>query len=68
MGCRILHGNAGACFYDSVTDTVFGKLLENKEEAEEFQNWIERDLREVNDDKFEDLLNEFRKEREIENE
>ena len=68
MGCRILHGNAGACFYDSVTDTVFGKLLENKEEAEEFQNWIGRDLDISYDEKFENLLNEFRKEREIENE
>jgi hypothetical protein len=60
MGCRILFGNGGACFYDSVTNTVFGKLLDSKEEAEEFQYWVGIDLRTITDDEFENLLIKFR--------
>ncbi len=73
MGCRILVGNLsegdgveGACFYDSVTDTAFGELFKDLEEAESFQNSVKKDLRELSQKEFSDLLKKFRDERERE--
>ena len=48
MGCRILvgKGDSGegveyAVFYDSVTDVCFGPLMNNLEEAESFEKFLE---------------------------
>lgn len=73
MGCRIIvgHGDDGlgtecAVFYDSVTDTAFGKLMNDLEEAESFQEWVEVDLRTLSDSEFDNLLCKFREMRENE--
>jgi len=73
MGCKILVGNLdegtgieGACFYDSVTDTAFGELLNDLEEAESFQEWVKEDLRELSQKEFSNKLKEFREHREQE--
>jgi len=63
MGCRILVSQDGACFYDSVTESVFGLILEDLEEAESFQKWNEKDLRELTDKEFAENLTKFREER-----
>jgi len=60
MGCRILSGNGGACFYDSVTNTVFGVLLDSLSEAEAFEKHIGRDLRALTDKEFIEELDKFR--------
>ena len=71
MGCKILVGNGEdglgreyACFYDSVTDTVFGELFEDLEEAESFQLWNKEDLRSLSHKEFTSRLIKFREERE----
>lgn len=73
MGCRILvgvndngRGVGKACFYDSVTDTVFGELFESLGEAEAFQKWIGTDLRLLSDKEFSSRLGLFREMREQE--
>ena len=70
MGCDILVGRSShglgleyACFYDSVTETVFGVLLDSLEEAESFQKSVDVDLRKLSHDEFVKLLNDFREER-----
>ncbi len=63
MGCKILNGDAGECFYDSVTMTVFGTVMEDGAEAEEFQNWAGGDLRSLSHDEFVEKMKEFCKER-----
>ncbi len=70
MGCRIIVGknDSGvgvecACFYDSVTDTVFGVILEDLEEAESFQEWNKIDLRTLSHEEFVKELDKFREER-----
>lgn len=80
MGCRILVGNLDngggvecACFYDSTTDSVFGELFNDLEEAESFQKWsdkrkIKKDLRELSSKEFSLRLLNFRDDRERENE
>ncbi|MEK6880009.1 MAG: hypothetical protein AABY22_10395 [Nanoarchaeota archaeon] len=71
MGCRIIkgydeRGDDFACFYDSVTDVVFGTKMLNLEEAEDFQKWVKeqfkKDLRELSHQDFVRYLNEFRTE------
>lgn len=56
-----------ACFYDTVTDTVFGTKLNDLEEAESFQEWVtdkyKNDLRFFNHAEFENMLGIFREER-----
>jgi len=54
MGCRIIVGKDDdglgvecACFYDSVTETVFGPKMSDLEEAESFQKWLGSDPREI---------------------
>ena len=77
MGCRILVGHEQgynwveqACFFDSVTGTVFGLLMNDEEEAESFQEWVkkkfDKDLRQLTHAQFEDYLGIFREEREKE--
>ena len=66
MGCRILCGKDGACFYDSVTDVVFGNLFIDLEEAESFDKYVGVDLRRLTKEEFSDKLSKFRKERENE--
>lgn len=73
MGCNIIVGNEDgglgiecACFYDSVTDTVFGVKLNDLEEAESFQKYCKIDLRKLSHKEFIELLNKFREEREKE--
>ena len=70
MGCRIIvgkdadgNGTECACFYDSVTDTVFGVKLNDLEEAEAFQEFVHSDLRLLTHGEFVRLLNVFREER-----
>lgn len=49
MGCRILKQSEGmACFYDSVTNRVFG-LVATVKELEDFRDWIGCDPRAVPD-------------------
>lgn len=59
MGCRILSGNAGACFYCSVTNVVFGPLIESKEEAENFMKWLDLDPRQYEVNELITLFNKF---------
>jgi hypothetical protein len=77
MGCRIIvgHDDDGlgtecACFYDSVTGTVFGRQMNDLEEADSFQTWVfekyKKDLRQLSDVEFSRLLDDFREERENE--
>lgn len=68
MGILILSGIVdniviGACFVDSVTERVFGRVLDDKEEAESFLEWEKRDLRSLSYPEFEKSLSKFRKER-----
>ena len=67
MGCRILEGerinegdgSLGACFYSSVTNTVFGPLFEDAGEAEDFLRWLEEHPTHAADPRYhteEDLL------------
>lgn len=70
MGCNIIVGkdDSGqgiecACFYDSVTDTVFGIKLSDLEEAESFEKYCKVDLRTLSHSEFVDLLTKFRSER-----
>ena len=74
MGCNIIVGkdDSGdgvgcACFYDSVTDTVFGVKMNDLEEAEAFHEYCKIDLRRLSHKEFVDLLNKFRDKREKEN-
>ena len=67
MGCKIINGDDGSCFYDSVTMTCFGIVMEDQEEAESFQDWVDVDLRLLTQKEFEDELTKFREERENEN-
>ena len=71
MGCQIIEGKTEggmgvecACFYDSVTDTVFGKLMNDLEEAESFQKYVmaqeKKDLRQLSVEEFDVLLGAFR--------
>ena len=62
MGCRILSGRAGACFYCSVTDVVFGPLIPCKEDAEEFMSWLGLDPRQYDVDELRTLFKKFREE------
>ncbi len=71
MGCRIIVGTRDdgkgvecACFYDTVTDTVFGIILNDLEEAESFQESIDKDLRQLSHNEFVEELNKFREKRE----
>ena len=75
MGCRIIVGKDDegqgvecACFYDSVTDTVFGTKLNDLEEAEAFQEYVKKDhkkdLRQLSHVDFVKFLNLFRESRE----
>jgi len=74
MGCRIIVGHTDnglgrecALFYDSCTDTVFGDIMEDLEEAETFQQWmIPTDLRLLSDIEFGSMLGLFREMRERE--
>lgn len=59
MGCRILSGKMGACFYCSVTDVVFGPLMETKCEAEDFMKWLNKDPRQYGVDELEELFGKF---------
>jgi hypothetical protein len=56
MACRILVGHEQgcdvyeqACFFDSVSDTVFGPLMQSEEEAEAFLKWLPDDPRKLKD-------------------
>ena len=60
MGCRILGNDNEACFYDSVTMTCFGKVMDGIEEAEGFQLFVKKDLRLLTDSEFEKKLDDFR--------
>lgn len=67
MGCRIIVGKDDnglgvecACFYDSVTDTIFGVKMNDLEEAESFQDWCGVDLRTLTHQEFINRLNTFR--------
>ena len=65
MGCKILvaHNSDGveyACFYDSVTETLFGVLLNDLEEAESFMDFVDEDLRQLTHKEFMEKLNKFR--------
>jgi hypothetical protein len=40
MGVRILEGKEGAVFYCSTRDWAFGPLMESREEAEGFLEWL----------------------------
>lgn len=73
MGCQIIVGNLCqgdgtecAVFYDSVTDTAFGMIMENLEEAESFQEWLEDDPRTYDVKNLIGLYSEFKEEREEE--
>lgn len=79
MGVRILTGKKddglieAACFYDSVTDTAFGPVMDNEEEAIAFLDYLkypsnEKDPRTYSDAELEDAYVKFRKERRLENE
>ncbi len=59
MGCRILSGSAGAGFYCSVSDVVFGPLMEDKSQAEDFMKWLDKDPREYKVDDLMGLFNKF---------
>ena len=59
MGCRILRGRAGACFYCSVSDVVFGPLMETKCEAEDFMKWLDKDPREYEVEELSTLFGKF---------
>jgi len=72
MGCNIIVGrdDSGngvevACFYDSVTETVFGEKMSDLEEAEAFQEWAGEDLRRLSSVEFSYRLNKFREKREL---
>ncbi len=68
MGCRILVLRDGrAVFYDSVTDTAFGVLMDSEYEALEFQNFVKDDLRSLTHSRFMKLLEYFRERRNNEN-
>lgn len=60
MGCRILTGEAGACFHDSVTDVVFGPLFESKEEAQALMGLLSKDPRTYSTTELVDKLNNMR--------
>lgn len=77
MGTRIIVGYLDdglgiecACFYDSVTATVFGKVMDDLEEAESFEKWVTEekklyeDLRQIPNEDFENLVSKFRRLRE----
>ena len=64
MGCRILSGSAGACFYDSVTDVVFGPLMESEEEANTFEGFLDLDPRQYTQDELMQLFKQFREDQE----
>lgn len=64
MGCRILSGKAGACFYCSVTDVVFGPLMEDLNEANTFEGWLDLDPRQYQHDELMELFKQFQEERE----
>lgn len=73
MGCKIIVGKDDdgngvecACFYDSVSDSVFGTKLNDLEEAESFQKYCKVDLRRLTHKEFIELLTKFREEREKE--
>ena len=59
MGCRILSGEAGACFYCSVTDVVFGPLMMSKDIAEAFMGSLDLDPRNYNIEELMKLYNKF---------
>jgi len=75
MGTNIIVGRKDdgkgaecACYYDSVTDTVFGVLMNSLAEASEFEDYMkdqyEMDLRVIPNCEFESYVNEFRGEKE----
>jgi hypothetical protein len=71
MGCLIIvgkdddgNGTECACFYDSVTETCFGVKMNDLEEAESFREYCKVDLRTLSHQKFVELVNKFREERE----
>lgn len=57
-------GSNGTCYIDSVTDIVFGTLMEDLEEAESFMK-CHVDLRNLGSKQFDEELSKFRKSREI---
>lgn len=80
MGCMIISGkdddgNGVECavFYCSTTGVPFGRIINDLEEAQSFQDWVAKknkggkeDLRQLTHREFSDLLYEFREEREKE--
>lgn len=53
-------GREYACFYNSTTEKVFGCLLDDLAEAEEFQEFVGEGLEELNIEEFENKLKIFR--------
>lgn len=68
MACRILRNETynEACFYDSVTMTAFGPVVDCNE-LEEFQEWLKDDPRGYTSSALWDKFCEFRKTWEEEN-
>ena len=64
MACKILVGSDDsreyAVFVDSVTETTFGPLMEDKAEAEEFMKYLTIDPRNYTTVQLIKLLDEFR--------
>lgn len=67
MGNMIIVGNLNqgngvecAVFYDSVTDVTFGPIMDDLEEAESFEEWLEKDARAYDVKELIRLLGEFK--------
>lgn len=62
MSCRILEDKDGdACFYDSVTMTAFGPVIDI-EELKSFEEWLKEDPRKYSSKELWDKFCEFKKE------
>lgn len=59
MGCSILSGEDGACFYCSVADVAFGPRMKSEDIAEAFMNWLDKDPRHYSMDELMKLYNKF---------
>jgi len=62
MGCRLLSGSEGVCFFDSVTMTAFGPVMESEEEAELLSQSLSDDPRRYSVEELHAALDNLRME------
>ena len=62
MSVRILHDEQEgfAALYDSVSETAFGPLFENSDQAQAFLDWCEVDTRRFDDHQLRQAVSAFR--------